>query len=423
MILKIKSDAKIEHSEKIYYICYPKITLCIYILYEMGDYQDKTKEELLDIIRELEEKLANSPFQSVPCPDDTSGSFREKYGEEILSAIPDMLTVFDFNLNCIELLSSPKTNHVEGLSGDNSLHPNLKDFMPEKAYRNVRANMEKVIRTRQPSIGEHSLVYKGETRHYENLVCPLGDKYLLCFCRDITSRVNAQRELAAARMKAEEADRLKSAFLANMSHEIRTPLNAIVGFSRLVIDPKCVGDKENYCNIIEKNSDLLLCLFNDILDLSSMESGSMGFSKEKVNLYLVCLEEYVRHQLKVCEGVEMILDDVDQELCIQGDGMRIMQVLMNLLSNAVKFTTAGEIHLGFQQRGEVVQFYVKDTGIGIPANRVARIFERFGKINNFAQGTGLGLTISRMLVERMGGRIWVRSGEGVGTTFYFTLPL
>lgn len=389
----------------------------------MGDYKDKTKEELLDIIRDLEEKLSVCSPPSAPCSDETSASFREKYGEAILDAIPDMLTIFDFNLNYIELLSSPQTNHVEGLSGDDASHPNLKDFMPEKAYRNVRANMEKVIRTRQPSIGEHSLVYEGETHHYENLVCPLGDKYLLCMCRDVTSRVNAQRELAAARMKAEEADRLKSAFLANMSHEIRTPLNAIVGFSRLVTDPKCVGDKDDYCNIIEKNSELLLCLFNDILDLSSMESGSMGFSKDKVNLYLVCLEEFVRHQMKVCEGVEMILDDVDEDLCIQGDRVRIMQVLMNLLSNAAKFTPSGEIHLGFQQRGDVVQFYVKDTGIGIPANRVAKIFERFGKINNFAQGTGLGLTVSRMLVERMGGRIWVRSGEGIGTTFYFTLPL
>lgn len=283
--------------------------------------------------------------------------------------------------------------------------------------------MEKVVRTGCPSIGEHSLQFEGETHHYENLVCPLGDKYLLCMCRDVTSRVNAQRELAAARVKAEESDRLKSAFLANMSHEIRTPLNAIVGFSRLVIDPGYEGDKEDYCNIIEKNSELLLCLFNDILDLSEMESGTLQFIREKVSLYHACVEEYESHRLKVSEGVTLILDDVDEKLCVMGDRMRIMQVLMNLLSNAAKFTPTGEIHFGYQLRGNIVQFYVKDTGIGIPANRVAKIFERFGKINNFAQGTGLGLTVSRMLVERMGGRIWVRSGEGIGTTFFFTLPL
>lgn len=400
-----------------------KIILRKYICYVMRDYKDKTKEELLDIIRELEEKLEYCPFKNEPCPDVRPEAFNRKYGKEILNAIPDMLTVFDYNLNFIELLSSPQANHVACLPSDDTSHPHLKDMLPENAYCNVRDNMEKVIRTRKPSIGQHSLVHNGETHHYENLVCPLGDKYLLCMCRDITSRVNAQHELAAARVKAEESDRLKSAFLANMSHEIRTPLNAIVGFSRLVIVSDNTGDREAYCRIVEKNTELLLSLFNDILDLSAIESGSLQLVKEKVHLFSVCLEEYARYSVKVNSGVEMILDDVDEDLCIQGDGMRIMQVLMNLLSNAVKFTFSGEIHLGYQLRGSVVQFYVKDTGIGIPTDRVAKIFERFGKINNFAQGTGLGLTVSRMLVERMGGRIWVRSGEGVGTTFFFTIPV
>lgn len=389
----------------------------------MKDYKDKTKEELLEIIRDLEGKLESHSLPDSSCLNEDSGRFREQYGKEILEAIPDMLTVFDYNLDYIELLSSPETNHVEGLSGEDKSRPNLRDIVPESEYRKIRSNMEKVVRTGYPSIGEHSLQFEGETHHYENLVCPLGNKYLLCMCRDVTSRVNAQRELAAARVKAEESDRLKSAFLANMSHEIRTPLNAIVGFSRLVIDPGHEGDKEDYCTIIEKNSELLLCLFNDILDLSEMEAGALEFVHEKVSLYAACIEEYETHRLKVNKGVTLILDDVDKNLCVMGDRLRIMQILMNLLSNAAKFTPAGEIHFGYQLRGNIVQFYVKDTGIGIPANRVAKIFERFGKINNFAQGTGLGLTVSRMLVERMGGRIWVRSGEGIGTTFFFTLPL
>ena len=154
-----------------------------------------------------------------------------------------------------------------------------------------------------------------------------------------------------------------------------------------------------------------------------MEAGSLEFRKDKVNMYAACLEEYTRHRTKVNEGVKLILDDGDKNLYALGDRSRVMQVLMNLLSNAAKFTPVGEIHLGYEQRGNIVQAYVKDTGLGIPANRVAKIFERFGKINNFAQGTGLGLTVSRMLVERMGGRIWVRSGIGIGTTFFFTLPM
>ena len=132
---------------------------------------------------------------------------------------------------------------------------------------------------------------------------------------------------------------------------------------------------------------------------------------------------YDRFNKKTAKGVQLKLDEVDRSLCIVNDKTRLTQILTNLLSNATKFTLAGEIHFGCQLRGDVVQFYVKDTGIGIAANRIATIFQRFGKIDNFAQGTGLGLAICRMLVELMGGRIWARSTEGVGTAFYFTLPL
>ena len=397
-----------------------------HICLEMRDYKDKTKEELLEIIRELEEQLASRSLPTDPCPDEEPERFREKYGKEILEAIPDMLTVFDRNLDYIELLSSPDTNHVEGLSGKDKSHPNLKDIVPESEYRKIRANMEKVVRTGFPSIGEHSLQFEGETHHYENLVCPLGDKYLLCMCRDVTSRENAQRELAAARVKAEESDRLKSAFLANMSHEIRTPLNAIVGFSRLVIDPGHDGDKDDYCNIIEQNSELLLCLFNDILDLSAMEAGSLRFVKEKVNVYAACLEEYERHRMKVNKGVKLTLDDVDKNLYVIGDRMRIMQVLMNLLSNAAKFTPSGEIHFGYQLRGNVVQFYVKDTGIGIPSSEQKKLFKIHFRgsnaINSKVTGSGIGLLLVWKLVHLHKGKINFTSTEGKGSCIKVTFP-
>ena len=397
-----------------------------HICLEMRDYKDKTEEELLEIIRELEEQLASRSLPTDPCPDEEPERFREKYGKEILEAIPDMLTVFDRNLDYIELLSSPDTNHVEGLSGKDKSHPNLKDIVPESEYRKIRANMEKVVRTGFPSIGEHSLQFEGEMHHYENLVCPLGDKYLLCMCRDVTSRENAQRELAAARVKAEESDRLKSAFLANMSHEIRTPLNAIVGFSRLVIDPGHDGDKDDYCNIIEQNSELLLCLFNDILDLSAMEAGSLGFVKEKVNVYAACLEEYERHRMKVNKGVKLALDDVDKNLYVIGDRMRIMQVLMNLLSNAAKFTPSGEIHFGYQLRGNVVQFYVKDTGIGIPSSEQKKLFKIHFRgsnaINSKVTGSGIGLLLVWKLVHLHKGKINFTSTEGKGSCIKVTFP-
>ena len=396
------------------------------ICLEMRDYKYKTKEELLEIIRELEEQLASRSLLTDPCPDEEPERFREKYGKEILEAIPDMLTVFDRNLDYIELLSSPDTNHVEGLSGKDKSHPNLKDIVPESEYRKIRANMEKVVRTGFPSIGEHSLQFEGETHHYENLVCPLGDKYLLCMCRDVTSRENAQRELAAARVKAEESDRLKSAFLANMSHEIRTPLNAIVGFSRLVIDPGHDGDKDDYCNIIEQNSELLLCLFNDILDLSAMEAGSLRFVKEKVNVYAACLEEYERHRMKVNKGVKLTLDDVDKNLYVIGDRMRIMQVLMNLLENAVLHAEGmTTLTLRVFTLGSRAVFEVKDDGCGIPKERLRTLFTGTlpseSEADSGKHGMGIGLSVCAAIVKAHGGEIQAESKVGEGTTIRFWL--
>ncbi len=387
----------------------------------MVDYKNKTKEELLEIIRQLEEQSDVRPVQEPSYS--ASGHFREEYYRDILDAFPDMITVSDYDANFIELVSAPHTNHVEGVSNEELLHSNLKDVVPAEAFRNIRTNMDDVIRTGKAHTAHHSLMFHGKMHYYENRVCPLGNEYLLCMCRDVTELAETEKALIDARTKAEESDRLKSAFFANMSHEIRTPLNAIVGFARLVIEPGHESEKQEYCGIIERNSELLLALFNDILDLSSLEAGSVVFVKEKINLYSICRQEYEVFRNKVSKGVLLKLDDVDTELNIQGDGLHIAQVLNNLLSNAVKFTPSGEIHIGYECKEDFVQFYVRDSGLGIPANRVATIFARFGKLNNFAQGTGLGLTLCRMMVERMGGRIWVRSGVGLGTTFYFTLPV
>lgn len=395
-----------------------------YIYLEMRDYNDKTKEELLDIIRELEEQLASRPPQQVPCPDENPGAFSKKYGKEILDAIPDMLTIFDFNLDYIELLSSPETNHVEGLSGDDTSRPNLKDIVPESEYRKIRANMEKVIRTRQPSIGEHSLLFEGEMHHYENLVCPLGDQYLLCMCRDVTSRVNAQRELAAARIKAEEADRLKSAFLANMSHEIRTPLNAIVGFSSLMVDTEDMEERRQYMDIVEENNDLLLQLISDILDLSKIEAGTFDFTEREVDVNLLCEDIVLAMRMKARPNVEILFDRHLPECRIMSDRNRLHQVISNFVNNALKFTEEGNIRVGYDQLDEAhLRFYVADTGIGIEPEMQNEIFERFVKLNSFVHGTGLGLSICRSIVEQLGGEIGVDSEPEKGSCFWFTLPI
>lgn len=393
----------------------------------MQNNENKTKEELIKIIEQLEKKVEDlSSMQSCTVQE----RFREKYSTRILDALPDMLTVFDHDANIIELASSPSTNHVEGINADNITHSNVKDILPPEAYESVRQNMDRVILTGESSTSRHDLMLDGILHHYENRIFPLDKEYLLCMCRDISEQWNAeqtnkkqQKELEAARIKAEESDRLKSAFLANMSHEIRTPLNAIVGFSKLVIDAECTNEKEQYAEIIERNSEILLNLFNDILDLSSLEADSLSFNIRPIKLIDICLQLEQQFCYKVKNGTKLILDDVDTELYVSGDWNRIIQIISNLLSNAAKFTPKGEIHFGYREKEDFVEFYVKDSGIGIPAERVATIFQRFGKINDFVQGTGLGLTLCRMLVEKMGGRIWLRSQEGKGSRFYFTLPL
>lgn len=379
----------------------------------MKNYESKTKEELLEIIQNLEKKIED---QSVNSSFSGQIRFRDKYSTQILDALPDMLTVFDHNANIVELASSPATNHVEGTNSENIIHANVKDIVPEDAYESVRENMENVIRTGQSSIGYHHLVVNGETHYFENRIFPLDDKYLLCMCRDISLEVETRK-------KAENAERLKSAFLANMSHEIRTPLNAIVGFSKLIIDSNSDKEKQQYADIVERNTEVLLNLFNDILDLSALEADSLEFSIRPIKIVDICLQLYEQYRRKVQNDVKLILDPVDTLIFVSGDWKRIMQIITNLLSNAIKFTSSGEIHYGFRRKENFVEFYVKDTGIGISPHKAAQIFERFGKINDFVQGTGLGLALCRMIVEKMGGRIWLRSVIGEGSKFYFTLPI
>ena len=239
---------------------------------------------------------------------------------------------------------------------------------------------------------------------------------------DITNLQNIEQELIKARIKAEQSDRLKSAFLANMSHEIRTPLNAIVGFSQLLPAAETAEEKKLYSGIINQNSDILLQLINDILDLSKIEAGTLEYIKRPMNLGEVCRTIYTVHKERVKEGVTLVFDNEDENLFIEGDQNRIMQVITNFLTNASKFTYAGEIRLGFERTDKNIRVYVKDTGIGIEPEKVDHVFERFVKLNSFAQGTGLGLSICQMIIEKIGGEIGVTSELGKGSTFYFTIP-
>lgn len=239
---------------------------------------------------------------------------------------------------------------------------------------------------------------------------------------DITNVQNIEQELIQARIKAEQSDRLKSAFLANMSHEIRTPLNAIVGFSRLMTTTDNREDEKLYSEIINQNSDVLLQLINDILDLSKIEAGTFEYIKQPMDLGEMCRNVYEIHKGRVQEGVTLTLDNEDDSLMINEDKNRILQLITNLITNAIKFTYEGEIHFGFKLKKDYIDFYVKDTGIGISEEKLSHIFGRFVMLNSFVQGTGLGLAICQMIVEKMGGAITVESELHEGSTFRFTIP-
>ena len=229
-------------------------------------------------------------------------------------------------------------------------------------------------------------------------------------------------QLVVAREKAEESDMLKSAFLANMSHEIRTPLNAIVGFSEIIALTEDEVEKAEYLNIIQKNSNLLLQLINDILDLSRIESGKSEMNFQLVEMTGLIDEVEKVHRLKMKTGIRLNVIRPDEEIWIMVDRNRITQVLFNFLSNAIKNTHEGAITLGLEVCGEWLKVYVTDTGCGIAKEKLPLIFNRFEKLNDFVQGTGLGLPICQSIVERLGGKISVESEVGVGSTFVMTLP-
>ena len=239
---------------------------------------------------------------------------------------------------------------------------------------------------------------------------------------DITDLKQIEEMLVNERDRAEASDRLKSAFLANMSHEIRTPLNAIVGFSSLLASAENVVEKELYNSLISHNNELLLNLINDIIDLSKIEAGYLELHQNWFSLTELldeCVAEYAR---LLPSGVELLTSYPEHDALVELDKLRIKQILNNFLSNALKNTIRGYVEVFYEIDKHCVRIGVKDTGRGIPQNMLEKIFERFEKVDSFAQGVGLGLSICKSIVDKMNGRIQVYSQLGLGTTFIAELP-
>ncbi len=239
--------------------------------------------------------------------------------------------------------------------------------------------------------------------------------------------MKSEHELREAKDRAEESNRLKSAFLANMSHEIRTPLNAIVGFSDVLVAGGITDDEERqgFADIIKLNSDLLLRLINDILDVSRLESGRMVLSPQTNDIVQLCRQALTSIEFARKTSNQFVFDCELESYELKTDTQRFQQVLTNLLSNAVKFTNDGTITLKLEidHTNHMAVVSVSDTGCGIPLEKQKRVFERFEKLNEYAQGTGLGLAICQLTVEKWGGKIWIDRNYRTGARFIFTHPI
>ncbi|HEY3372337.1 MAG TPA: ATP-binding protein [Prolixibacteraceae bacterium] len=258
-----------------------------------------------------------------------------------------------------------------------------------------------------------------------------GKKAVLEIFQDITARRQIESELIKAKEKAEENDLLKTSFLANMSHEIRTPLNSIIGFSELLTDPDYDPSRQfHIARMIYFSGNNLLTIINNILEISEIETGQVHVTKERFNVNQLIFKVQKEFLFKSIEkGIELSLDpsNPDKNVFMEGDQVKTSRILGNFVNNALKFTKMGSITIGFKTTGDFIQFSVEDTGIGIPEQYHSQVFERFRQVEpaNTRKygGNGLGLAISRGLVEILGGRIWMESKEGKGSTFYFTIPI
>ncbi len=300
----------------------------------------------------------------------------------------------------------------------------------------VRASIERCFREKNGFSRLEApmrLYLSDDTDNYVDCVVSVSGAYMvqnrdekvLLTVRDITRLKKVQEELEAARRVAEVAGEQKTAFLANMSHEIRTPLNAIVGFAGLLANAS-ESERNSYVEIIKGNTNMLLQLVNDILDMSKIEAGTLEFiySDTDVNQIMRELEGIFRLRLEEADSPVRIVFEPCLPVCfIHTEKNRVSQVLSNFLSNAFKYTKEGSITLGYKVREDDIYFYVQDTGAGIPAGKVDKVFERFMKLDAKKQGTGLGLSISRTIIKKLGGEIGVFSEYGKGSTFWFTLPV
>ncbi|HLY61476.1 MAG TPA: ATP-binding protein [Terriglobia bacterium] len=345
-----------------------------------------------------------------------------------------------WNLGTGELFWSKETYRIFGFD-PSEVQASLCDTFLQRIHPEDRPKIRRgldaaSIDTKQVETDYRIVLPDGSLKHIHDVVYPVTDESGEVFERygvimDTTEHKQTEEELRAAKEAAEAANRAKSEFLANMSHEIRTPMNGILGMTELTLDTDLTSEQRDYLGMVKSSADCLLTVVNEILDFSKIESGKFEIDSIDFNLR-ECLEQSIktvalRGQQK---GLEMLCEVwPNVPAVVVGDPMRLRQIIINLAGNAIKFTEAGKVTLRVQlesqlENGITLQFAVSDTGCGIPPEKLDLIFGAFsqadGSVTRKHGGTGLGLTISKKLVEMMGGRIWVESEVGKGSTFRFT---
>lgn len=359
------------------------------------------------------------------------------YSMELINGTPDIIC--GLNKEGITTFINPAGEKVTGYNKEELIGKNWwKLLYPGQAYQQVERIFKKFP---EGEVVEMSLINKnGEKRDIVWNSFIKRDKHnnileIIGFGNDITNRKQIEKELIKAKEHAEESDRLKSAFLANMSHEIRTPMNGILGFAKLLKKPELTGEKkQKYIKIIEKSGARMLNIINDIISISKIESGllKLNIQASNINEQIEYIYDFFKLEVEL-KGLKISLKKAlpTHEAILKTDPEKVYVILTNLVKNAIKYTEKGSIELGYtlkkkENKPVELEFYVKDTGIGIPQNRQKAIFERFIQADiadkMAFQGAGLGLSISKALVEILNGKIWVESEEGHGSIFYFSIP-
>ncbi|MBE0425010.1 MAG: response regulator [Lutibacter sp.] len=413
------------------------VVVTSFLLYLLVKTHMNKLQKAEDLILQRSEKIAiqNEELQIAK----TKAEESETFLSNIFDHIPNM--VFVKNADDLRFVSFNRAGEqFLGFTREELIGKNDYDFFTkERADFFTGKDREVLNSNEQLIIVEEVINTKNGTKILFTKKVAIKDKngevkYLLGISEDITAKKEIERELIIAKEQAEQSDRLKSAFLANMSHEIRTPMNGILGFAELLKEPNLSGEKQQkYIEIIQKSGVRMLNIINDIVDISKIEAGLMlvDIRDSNINEQVEYIYTFFKPEA-AAKGLQFLIRNTlpKIEANIKTDREKLYAILTNLIKNSIKFTKEGFIEVGYHlikdNRTAKLEFYVKDTGIGIPANRQNVIFERFiqADISNLMvlQGTGLGLAITKAYVEILGGNIWVESEEGVGSTFYFTIP-